>query len=617
MRLNILRTCQIVVWFLGTVSCLAQNTNLNGLKLKLNKDSILVELAHANKLMGTCLQTFQPSEAIVYFRQSLEAYKEAGNKEEVTLLNQMIATAFFYMDEHDKQLSHLKKALQDALDLDNTELEINLLYKIAKAYCCLNNYDLAKEYLSMALQESNHHDQWMLEEIMIGQAEIEFQKGNYQSSIELSNEALSRVSEKEQIQAEIACLCNIAGCLIELKQYHEAQAILEKCLTMTHPDDDTLDNCKALQLMASLYYKTGNFEKAYLLQQQLEQITEQKHSLEQLQKTSDRLLDAEMQHLNMKLTYLESIYLEQNKQITKTNAILVVLVIFACGGIIFFTLTRNSFKNLKFEKIRFLNEQAVLFGRQKSISGKYQSTLQKKDSLQKKNHDLAVLDRTKSELFKAISNDLQMPLVQLQQKLSHLMIDIGEDQFRQATSGLTTVVGDLALLLENLLQWSKYQSQTINPKPRYTEITALVNDTVNYQKFSAAEKNIALSNALIHYIYVYVDEEMLKILLKTLVQNIVKLSESDAAIIISGDKDRQNGWLQINYTGQMPLKQTFLQQSQAVNYDSETSELGKAIILGWMLCQSLVKANNGKIIVEEISDEAFRVVLYFPLEEVK
>ena len=620
MKSLILRSCLTVFWVAGTVACLAQNPSLCGLmellKQHPEKDSILTELAIANQQMGTCLQTVQPSEAINYFLQSLEEYKETGNREEVVRVHQMIATTYSYMEDYENQLLHLKKALQDALELNNAELEINLLYQISKVYCCLNNYESAMEFCLMALQESRNHDQCLLDEIMIGQAEIEFKNGNYQTSMELNKEVLARASENEQIQLEMTCLCNIACCLIELKRYNYARMILKKCMDLSHPDDD-LDNYRAMQLMTVLDSKTGQHENAFRRQRQLEQLTEKKHSIEQLKMTSDTVLRAEIDHLNRKLSYLQSICLEQNTQTAQTNTMLMVLIFVACGGVFFFAFLKYSFKNLKFERVRFTNEQTSIVEKQNSLSGKFQSLLQKKESLQEVNYHLIASNRSKTELFKAISHDLQTPLIQLQHNLTNLMCDIDEDQFRQATAGLTNKVGDISLLLDNLLQWSKFQSQGIHAKPQYTELTALLNDVIDLQKYSAAEKKITLSNALDHKIFVYADEEMVKTLLKTILQNIVKLSDPGATITISGNKDRQNGWLQANYTGQMPLKRTFLQQSQKVDYGSETTELAKAIILGWMLCHTLAKVNNGSISVEDTSDESFQVDLRFPLEEMK
>jgi len=620
MRLNFLHSCHITFWFLGTGICLAQNPSMEVFKEQSKrhpvKDSILMELAQVNKQMGSLWQTIQPSEAINYFEQSLEAFKETGNREEVVNIHQMMATTYCCMRDYDNQLLHLKKALQDALGLNDSKLEINIMYQIMKAYCSLNNYELAMEYCLMMLRESRDHDQWLLDEIMMGQAEIEFQKGNYQTSIQLNEEVLARVSKNGQKQLEMNCLCNVATCLIELKRYNYARMILKKCLAVSHPDDD-IDNYRALQLMTFLDTKTGNLVDALHRQRQLEQLTEKKQSLELAQKTLDTVMQAKMQQMNMKLTYLQSIYLEQNKQTAKTNSILIILIVVACGGSFFIILLMHSFKKLKLEKIRFTDDQTMIIEKEKRLTDKYQLLLQKRESLQDINNNLVASNRSKTELFKSISHDLQTPLIQLQENLTSLMRDISEDQFRQATAGLTSTVGDISLLLENLLQWSKYQSQGIYAKPQYTEVTALVNDIIDHQKYSAAEKKIIMFNVLEQKIFIYADEEMVKSLLKAILQNIIKLSEPDAIITISGQKDKQNGWLQVNYTGQMPLKQTFLQHAQVVNYGSATTELGKAIILGWMLCRTLAKVNNGNICVEDISADSFQVTLYFPLEETK
>jgi len=618
MRMNFLRSCQIAFWILWTGCCFAQKSSMDGLKELIKshpaKDTILTELARTNKQMGTLWQTVQPSESIHFFKQSLEAFKETGNREEVVNIHQMMATTYCILNDYDNQLLHLKKALQDALELNDAKLEINLMYQIMKTYCSLNNYDLAMEYCLMTLRESYDHDQWLLDEIMIGQSEIEFQKGNYQTCLKLNEEILSRISKNGQKQLEMTCLCNVASCLIELKRYNYARMILKKCIDVSNPDDE-FNSYRALQLMIDLDAKTGNIVDAFRRQRQLEQLTVKKQSLEQVQKSLDSVLQAEIQQLNTKLTYLQSIYLEQNNQTAKTNTILIVLIVVACGGSFFIFLLMHSFKKLKLEKVRFTDDQTMIIEKQNSLSVKYQSLQQKKDSLQEINNNLAESNRSKTELFTAISHDLQTPLIQLQQNLADLMKGISEDQFRQSTSGLTSMVGDISLLLENLLQWSKYQSQGTSTKPQYTEVTALVNNIIDHQKYSTAEKKITISNDLRQKIFIYADEEMVKSLLKAILQNIVKLSEPEASITISGNKDKQNGWLQINYIGQMPLKHTFLQLSQVVHYGYETTELGKAIILGWMLCHTIAKVNNGIISVKDISDESFHVILYFPLEE--
>jgi K+-sensing histidine kinase KdpD len=209
-----------------------------------------------------------------------------------------------------------------------------------------------------------------------------------------------------------------------------------------------------------------------------------------------------------------------------------------------------------------------------------------------------------------------MPLVRLRQNLSNLIeADENETRFRQATDELTNQVGDISLLLENLLQWSKFQSQGIRAKPQYIDINALANEGFNQQKYGAAERKIALCNNLNHGLFVYADEEMTRCSLKAILQNMVRLSESGSTISVSGDKDGRSGRLLITFAGCMPQKQMFLQQSDADSYGTDASELGKAVSLGWMLCRALMKANNGNIRIEDANAETFSIIMYFALEK--
>jgi len=532
----------------------------------------------------------------------------------VNILMQL-ADAYYSMDECDMRLFYLKKALQDALELDNTKFEISILYHISEAHLCLGNHELAEEYTLLSLEESRNHDNWMLDEIITGQAEIEFRKGNYQYSIELSKDVLTRAHENGRTQLEITSLYNIADCMIRLKQYREARTILEKCQAMKYPDDAGYDDYKMLQLMTSLDSATGNFKDAFIKQRQLEMLTAKKYSPEQVQKTLDESLQADLKYLNMKLTHLQTTCQLLKKQNTQKNIVLIVLAFVACCGMLFFVWFRHSFKKLKLEKDRLTDEQALMIEKKNRLSGKQQTLMQNKELLKETHENLTVSNRSKTELFKAISHDLQIPLFRLQQNLTGLMTDISEDQFRQVTAGLTNMVGDISLLLENLLQWSKYQSQGIHAKPQYVEMTALINDTIDQQKYNVAEKKIVISNILEHSIFIYADDEMVKCSLKTILQNIIKLSDTNANITISGNKNNQRGRIQISYTGQMPVKQMFLQQSQADSYGTELTELGKAVSFGWMLCRTLVKINDGDIRVEDVSDESFNIILYFPLEK--
>ncbi len=574
------------------------------------------QLAQANLLMGMHWMDIYPEKALNYLLPAHDIYLNLGNLEKAVSVNAEIASVYHYVKDYDKQLFYLKKALQDVLELNNKNLEISLLYHISCAYFCLKNYELAEEYSFIAMQESNNNHQYMLPLIKVMQADIEFQKGNYARSINLNQDVLEGIQGQNSSSLEVICCNNIAKCYMELKQYPKAYQMLEKVFRKLDPKKDVDDYYASMQLLVTLDTLRGDFKHAFKIQREIEQLKPYIFSLEQYRNDESKLMRSAMQEMNMELSGLGSVYQQQYSKSAAMNILIVVLIFAIIGGITMVIRLWRSLRTYRQRQNELQNTREAIIEKRDKIKSNYEEMSEKISTLKKTYHRLNQSDVAKTELFKTISHDLQSPLIQLQHNLMDLMLtDVNEQQFRQATGELTNTVGDISLLLENLLQWSKYQSQDIQVKPQYIEIISLIDDALNQQKYAAAEKNIILSNTIEHRLYVYADEEIVKCSLKTILQNTMKLSDANARITIAGDKNEKNGWIRMNYQGHMPLKDTYVQLFQTDGYDSELSELGKAISLGWMLCRTLMKANNGSLQMNNISKDSFDICLFLPLEE--
>ncbi len=646
----------ILLWYAFTAFCFARNAELEDLSQQLNRhqevDTVRADImikmikgydlidkdsmfrycnllfneaqqsknsllqARANTMMGMYWQKIQPGKALDYYRQSYDIYKKTDDKKAMAEVNRSISVIYNYMNDYDKQLFYLKRALQEALECGDKKIEILILHNISGAYFYLKNYELAEEYSLMALRESRNNGNYISDPIMVSQAGIEFQKGNYKRAIELSEDILNRARKKGQTQIETVCLKNIAECLIKTERYREARLMLAQCFQKTDPETDMPGYVDNLQLLVMLDSATGNFKQAFLSQREIERLTEQIHSLDQIRNNSEKALQIELQDMQAQDLQLRSIYEEKENQYAKMNIFVIILIIVTSAGIFLFVRLRRSSEKLRREESRLREKREDISEKKNKLISDNQDLRQKKIDLAETHHSLDQSDRSKTELFKTMSDDLRSPLIRLKQDLVELMAaDMSEDRFRRAVGELTDNVGNISLLLENLLQWSKIQSQGVRTTTQYTEMIMLVDDAFGHHKYGAAEKNITLSNAMKHRLYVYADEETIKGILKTLLQNMIRLSGNNAVITVSGDKNEQYGRIRINYQGQMPLKTMFLQLYETNDYGSDRSEIGKAVTLGWMLCRTLIETNNGYIRTEDISEESFNVDLYLPLEE--
>jgi two-component system sensor histidine kinase/response regulator len=297
----------------------------------------------------------------------------------------------------------------------------------------------------------------------------------------------------------------------------------------------------------------------------------------------------------------------------RTNLLLAFLSMFIAGGITYIWWITRLEKN-KFEKEQLIEKYQLILQRKGKIEEDHEFLKSQVQLLEQKHDVLKQSNHTKNQLFKTISEDIRNPLVRLKMKLTELIDDhVEEANFKQAIRELSEMVGDVSLLLENLLQWSKYQSQNKQSKPQSVELTSVVADAVNQQKFGAAEKNITLSNTVEQDLYVYADGEMIKSMLKTILQNTINLLEKNTAIVFSGGKHENRGQIHMSVQGCMPMKNLYMQTSGTENYDSTQSETGKSITLGWMFCRAVVEENNGEMLINEVSPDTLEIFVRFPL----
>ncbi len=151
-----------------------------------------------------------------------------------------------------------------------------------------------------------------------------------------------------------------------------------------------------------------------------------------------------------------------------------------------------------------------------------------RDLIQKQNQELSNLNEVKDQLFSVISHDMKNLFNNILFGTESLEKEIEYFSKKEITK-LAGVINDSAKgaysLLQNLLDWSRSQMQSISYRPVKAEIRMLVNQTVHLLKPTALKKNIEL-----HVLSegtdfeVIADIEMAKSVLRNLLTNAIKYS---------------------------------------------------------------------------------------------
>lgn len=208
---------------------------------------------------------------------------------------------------------------------------------------------------------------------------------------------------------------------------------------------------------------------------------------------------------------------------------------------------------------------------------------------------------TKDKFYSIISHDLRNQFSGIQ-GLSEILLEQNQIESQKQAYYLSLLhkSGKNALaLLENLLSWSRSQTDNIDFKPRYINLFSLVKNVSLSIGNQAAIKNIEIINNVPEDFQIFADENMFSTVIRNLLNNAVKFTPCHGNVSIYASKLNGTDLISVTDTG-VGLKEETIAKLFKMNETSSTigtlREKGSG--LGLILCNEFVTKHGGKIIVE-------------------
>jgi signal transduction histidine kinase len=222
--------------------------------------------------------------------------------------------------------------------------------------------------------------------------------------------------------------------------------------------------------------------------------------------------------------------------------------------------------------------------------------------LKQVNHELNELNATKDKLFKIIAHDLKSPFTSIL-GFSELLIENirtrGPENSEEFLTHINTTAEHTLTLLDNLLTWAKSQTGQIDFKAENLHLGPIVEEIVVLLNLSATIKNITLNNSVSDDIFSYADPNMLKTILRNLVQNAIKFTNSGGTVDIHAVTHQNQTVFTVTDNGVGMSKET---QKNIFRIDATVIASGTAHErgsgLGLILCKEFVEKHGGKIWAE-------------------
>lgn len=256
------------------------------------------------------------------------------------------------------------------------------------------------------------------------------------------------------------------------------------------------------------------------------------------------------------------------------------------------------------KQIEYKNE--LLTNQTNELENHRDEILEQKDLLEKKqlkiktqNEKLKQLNLTKDKFFSIIGHDLKNPissLISFSNLLTNHIDRLSKEEIRTLAVEFDKTLKNSYNLLDNLLEWSRSQTEQIEYKPVNFDLRVIINENRELIAAQAISKNINIKADDIPRTIVYADKNCINTVLRNLISNAIKFTNKGGEVSISVDHDADSIIVSVSDNGVGMNKETV---KKIFKIDNKHATLGtdkeKGTGLGLVLCKEFVEINKGKI----------------------
>ncbi|MDO5977979.1 tetratricopeptide repeat-containing sensor histidine kinase [Flavivirga spongiicola] len=491
--------------------------------------------------------------AIEFYLKALNVQEQLNDVKGINQSNSQLAELYSFKKEHRKAIEYYEKVLANK-ETSNDSVRGSIYSKLGGEYLKFNDYDNAADYLVKGLRLNR--------------------RGRYKEGLLT---ALNNLGDLNLQQGQL---------LTAEKQLLEAGAIAKNI-------DNKTELLKHYKLMKSLDSIKKRFDRAFVWQRQYYDLKNKLNKNEvKIDSKTDEPLELELdpgfdkpvinKHVVDPVTKIETAKTKKEFDRFKLifYALLAALAIMSTFLVLIY-LKRNN-------NIKYTQELE-----EKNIKIELQNV-----AFQEQTKHLENVNNVKDKLFSIVSHDLKDSLSSINGFIDLLKDgSLSREEFDNLIPELSENANNASLLLFNLLNWSKSQMQSLEPKPSLFDIQEVFEDKVNLIEQRMENKGITLTDHSLRD-FAYADRSMFEIVVQNLLANALKFCKSGDTITISNHISNGSCIISIADTGIGISKQNLEKLFKNSSFTTVGTNNEKGTGLGLSICKELIELNNGKIWVE-------------------
>jgi|GEM_PF-1678931 signal transduction histidine kinase len=224
------------------------------------------------------------------------------------------------------------------------------------------------------------------------------------------------------------------------------------------------------------------------------------------------------------------------------------------------------------------------------------------DKLRQSQENLKKSNSTKDKFFSIIAHDLRAPFnafVSVADVMANAPESLSEERRRSFARNIFHSATHLNNLIENLLQWSRSQTNRLDFNPVHTDMKKMLDEAIPVVKTQARNKNITVKNTTVLPVYAQCDPNLIALVVRNLLSNAIKYSPENTTVWLKAEYyDEQHVRISVQDEGIGIEKKDI---DKLFRIDVNTKYIGESIEkgtgLGLILCREFIEKHGGNIFV--------------------
>jgi len=241
---------------------------------------------------------------------------------------------------------------------------------------------------------------------------------------------------------------------------------------------------------------------------------------------------------------------------------------------------------------------------------------QSRDIIDKQVKELKELNATKDKFFRIIAHDLKNPFITIKEESEFIGSNyktLNEKQRIESIEIISSASRRVFKLLENLLEWAKMQLREIKIQKTMADLNPIIEENIALYEDNARKKKITIHNSVSSPCNVFGDRYMIAFVIRNLLNNAVKFTESGGKIEITDLDKGEFIEISISDSG-VGIAEAVTGKLFRIDGGHTTpgTDGEKGSGLGLILCKDFLTANDGEIRVESQEGKGSTFIFTLP-----